>query len=150
MELGRVSLVLTERLKGTPGNLVPPTGLPPRANGSPPLDIAFRPQSTTPPFDACAVRHTWRCPHSATFPTPRRWSKAMTSRCIPVTSLRHLQPSTIASLLKEGLVYDTGRKRWCRKCRAFEIVLAFTPDGRRLTRADAPKEQPSTSSFGLF
>jgi hypothetical protein len=67
---------------------------------------------------------------------------------------RHLQPSAIASLLKKGLVYDTGRKRWCRKCRTFEIVLALTPagmaereladtltaDGRRLTRQDALNE----------
>ena len=52
-------------------------------------------------------------------------------------SLRHLQPSAIASLLNKGLVCDTGRKRWCRKCRTFEIVLAFTPDGKRLAREDA-------------
>ena len=39
---------------------------------------------------------------------------AMTSRRISVTRLRHLQPSAIVSLLKKGLVYDTGRKRWCR------------------------------------
>jgi hypothetical protein len=76
---------------------------------------------------------------------------AMTSRRMRATNLRHLQPSAIASLLSEGLVYDTGRKRWCRKCRTFEIVLALTPagkaerelvdmqaaDGRRLTRQDA-------------
>jgi hypothetical protein len=43
--------------------------------------------------------------------------------------LRHLQPSAIASLLKKGLVYDTGKKRWCRKCRTLEIVLALTPAG---------------------
>ena len=79
----------------------------------------------------------------------------MTSRRISVTRLRHLQRSAIASLLKEGLVYDTGRKRWCRKCRTFEIVLALTPAGmaereladtltanrRRLTRQDALKER---------
>jgi hypothetical protein len=53
----------------------------------------------------------------------------MTSSRISVTRLRHLQPSAIASLLKKGLVYDTGRKRWCRKCRTFEIVLALTPAG---------------------
>jgi chromosome segregation and condensation protein ScpB len=78
----------------------------------------------------------------------------MTSSRISVTRLRHLQSSTIASLLKKGLVYDTGRKRWCRKCRTFEIVLALTPtgmaereladmltaDGRRLTRQDALNE----------
>ena len=78
----------------------------------------------------------------------------MTSRRIGVTRLRHLQPSVIASLLKKGLAYDTGRKRWCRKCRTFEIVLALTPagtvqreladmltaDGRRLTRQDALNE----------
>ena len=78
----------------------------------------------------------------------------MTSCCISVASLRHLQPSAIASLLSEGLVYDTGRKRWCRTCRTFEIVLALTPagkterelvdmqaaDGRRLTRQDALNE----------
>jgi hypothetical protein len=78
----------------------------------------------------------------------------MTAHRISVTRLRHLQPSVIASLLKEGLVYDTGRKRWCRKCRTFEIVLALTPagmaereladmltaDGRRLTRRDALNE----------
>jgi hypothetical protein len=78
----------------------------------------------------------------------------MTSRRIRATNLRHLQPSAIASLLSEGLVYDTGRKRWCRKCRTFEIVLALTPagkaerelvdmqaaDGRRLTRQDALNE----------
>jgi hypothetical protein len=78
----------------------------------------------------------------------------MTSRRISVTRLRHLQRSAIASLLKEGLVYDTGRKRWCRKCRTFEIVLALTPAGmaereladtltanrRRLTRQDALNE----------
>jgi hypothetical protein len=75
---------------------------------------------------------------------------AMTPRSISVARLRHLRPSAIASLLNEGLVYDTGRKRWCRKCRTFEIVLALTPsgmaereladmltaDGRRLTRQD--------------
>jgi hypothetical protein len=68
--------------------------------------------------------------------------------------LRHLQPSAIASLLKKGLVYDTGKKRWCRKCRTFEIVLVLTPagkaqlelvdmltaDGRRLTRRDTFNE----------
>ena len=78
----------------------------------------------------------------------------MTSSRISVTRLRHLQSSAIASLLKKGLVYDTGRKRWCRKCRTFEIVLALTPagmavrepadtltaDGRRLTRQDAINE----------
>jgi hypothetical protein len=75
----------------------------------------------------------------------------MRSHRIRATRLRHLQPSAIASLLKEGLVYDTGRKRWCRKCRAFEIVLALTPagmadpdmltaDGRRLTRRRALNE----------
>jgi hypothetical protein len=53
----------------------------------------------------------------------------MTSRRISVTRLRHLQPSVIASLLEKGLVYDTGKKRWCRKCRTFEIVLALTPSG---------------------
>ena len=76
----------------------------------------------------------------------------MTARRISVTRLRHLQPSVIASLLKKGLVYDTGRKRWCRKCRTFEIVLALTPDGRRLAREDALNEvqKPLTSSFGLF
>src|SRR5262249_7549308 len=50
-------------------------------------------------------------------------------------------------------VYDTGRKRWCRKCRTFEIVLTLTPagmaereladmltaGGRRLPRRDAPE-----------
>jgi hypothetical protein len=66
--------------------------------------------------------------------------RAMTLPCIRVTSLRHLQPSAIASLLNKGLVYDTGRKRWCRKCRTFEIVLALTPDGRRLAREDALNE----------
>ena len=78
----------------------------------------------------------------------------MTSRRIRATNLRHLQPSAIASLLSEGLVYDTGRKRWCRKCRTFEIVLALTQagmaereladmltaDGRRLMRQDALNE----------
>jgi hypothetical protein len=82
---------------------------------------------------------------------------AMTSGRISVTRLRHLQPSAIASLLKKGLVYDTGRKRWCRQCRTFEIVLALTPagmaereladmltadgsEGRRSTRRDALNE----------
>jgi len=90
----------------------------------------------------------------------------MTARRISVTRLRHLQPSVIASLLQKGLAYDTGRKRWCRRCRTFEIVLALTPagmaereladmltaDGRRLTRRDALNEvqKPLTSSFGLF
>jgi len=77
----------------------------------------------------------------------------MTSHRISVTRLRHLQPSVIASLLNKGLVYDTGRKRWCRKCRTFEIVLALTQagmaereladmltaDGRRLPRRDADR-----------
>jgi hypothetical protein len=78
--------------------------------------------------------------------------RAMTSHCIRVTSLRHLQPSAIASLLNKGLVYDTGKKRWCRKCRTFEIVLALTPNGKRLAREDALNEvqKPLTSSFGLF
>jgi hypothetical protein len=78
----------------------------------------------------------------------------MTSRSISVARLRHLRPSAIASLLSKGLVYATGRKRWCRKCRTIEIVLALTPtgiaerelahmliaDGRRLTRQDALNE----------
>jgi hypothetical protein len=62
----------------------------------------------------------------------------MTSRRIRATNLRHLQPLAIASLLGEGLVYDTGRKRWCRKCKTCEIVWALTPAGmtQRLTERE--------------
>jgi hypothetical protein len=62
----------------------------------------------------------------------------MTSRRINVARLRHLRPSAIASLLKGGLVYDTGRKRWCRRCKTCEIIWALTPAGmvQRLTQRE--------------
>jgi hypothetical protein len=62
----------------------------------------------------------------------------MTLRRISISRLRHLQHSAIASLLNEGLVFDTGRKRWCRKCKTCEIVWALTPAGmtQRLTERE--------------
>ena len=62
----------------------------------------------------------------------------MMLRRISISRLRHLQHSAIASLLNGGLVFDTGRKRWCRKCKTSEIVWALTPAGmtERLTERE--------------
>jgi hypothetical protein len=56
----------------------------------------------------------------------------------PIDALYDGVVRELQSLAEDGLVDDTGRKRWCKRTGRYEIVWVLTELGERIGKIEAP------------